>query len=121
MATPTDTSKNVAVDAIATLASGGRVACYSATDVLLMTFTLQTPAFSAAVGGVASMTVPGLPIGNFVAAGTIDYVKLQTSLGADLVSFTAGLVASGEDVEFDDLNITAFSLGRLETFVLRGQ
>jgi len=108
-----DASANGACNAIAARANGGTLNIYAgsqpangntaiSSQVLLVSIVLSTPAFSPAVGGVASLnsTSPATA----VATGTASFFRIATLLGDQVWDGTIG--TSGCDVNFPSTSIT---------------
>ena len=86
-----DPAKNAAIDAQCALADGGTIEFQDAADTPLCIIALDTPAFGAAVGGVADAA--GLPKGNTsILAGTIDHYVIRDAGATELWRGTVGVV-----------------------------
>lgn len=77
-----------------------------ATGTLLATFTLEDPAFGAAVGGVATLDVSPIPSATAVADGTAGWFRMLDSTGAAVIDGTVGTV--GQQL---NLNTTTIATG----------
>lgn len=98
-------ARNAAVDAICALCDGGDI--QFATDggftTVLLTLSLDVVAFAAAVAGSAAVDTSPALSANAVTTGTqtATNFRFRTSGGAVVFQGTVGLIASGQDIEFD--------------------
>jgi hypothetical protein len=77
-----------------------------ATGTLLATFTLEDPAFGAAVAGVATLDATPILTTTGVAAGTAGWFRMLDSTGAVVLDGAVGTV--GQQL---NLNTTSISIG----------
>lgn len=108
--------QNAAADAIAALANGGTIEIRSgsqpatantaATGTLLATFTLVSPAFSAASSGVLTLDADPDITTTGAAAGTAGWARVKGSGGATV--FDGSVATSGGDFT---INTTAITVG----------
>lgn len=70
----------------------------AATGTLLATFTLNDPAFGAAVTGTATLDITPALSTNAVAAGTAGWFRAKDSAGATVLDGMAGAAGAGIDL-----------------------
>lgn len=88
----------------------------AATGTLLVTITLQNPAFGAAadINPNARAAMNGTPSAVAVANGTAGWFRGYTNGAAKVIQGTAGASGSGEDMELDN---TSIAIGQTVTIV----
>lgn len=80
------------------------------TGTLLVTITLNDPAFGAAVAGVVTLDITPAPQGTGVAAGTAGYFRLHDNSGDVVLQGSVTVTAGGGDME---INTTTIAIGTL--------
>lgn len=88
MPTLSNEAKNAAVDAVTALLDGGRCRVYTSGNTLLADLALGTPAFGAAVAGVATANAITADVADN--SGVADYVTLTKSDNTETIRLAAG-------------------------------
>jgi hypothetical protein len=114
-----DAAQNAAVDAVVDRADVGAGAAtlkiYTGSQpadadtdpagTLLVTVTLNDPAFGAAASGSAALDVSPVPSGVGVAAGTAGCFAIEDSTGVNVVQGNVTGTGGGGDIELDNTSI----------------
>lgn len=97
-------AQNASVDAVTPLWESGTIEFYnSATPgTIIVTVTVASNAFPAAVGGVSSALQVSFPEATAANAGVADSYTVKTSVGVPVCSGTVGISGSGADFIFTD-------------------
>lgn len=114
-------TRNAAADAVADLADGGAsagtVKVYSGTQpasandaasgTLLVTFTLNDPAFGAAASGVATLDVDPAISATAAATGTAGWFRMESSTPGTVIDGSVTATGGGGDMTVDNTSITS--------------
>lgn len=119
-------TRNVLADALAALYNGGELKIYTGSQpatgdtapsgTLLGTITLPTPAFGAAVAGVASKA--GTWSTSAVAGGVAGWFRFKTAGGTDPLDGAVGGTGSGEELELDNTTIVSLQSIAVSSFTI---
>ena len=116
-----DAAQNAAVNAVTALidagASAGTLKIYTGsapgdadtapTGTLLVTVTLNDPAYAAASGGVAALDVTPALSGGAVATATAGYFLIEDSNGVNIMTGSITATGGGGDLELTDITLTS--------------